>query len=94
LSDANLSYFLGIDSNCTNAQQILAGDRNVSVAGVQLGRGLSAIKEFDAVSWSSSMHNKAGNIALVDGSVHNVSERQFEEQLQQAHHDGIRLLVP
>ena len=68
-SDNNVSYFVGMDANETNAQMVLSGDRNLGVAGVPVAHGLLEVTPKSVVTWSKAMHNMKGNIALADGSV-------------------------
>jgi prepilin-type N-terminal cleavage/methylation domain-containing protein len=68
LSNSNLSYFVGIDANKTNAQMILAGDRNI-INGAPIRNGLLELTTNHPAAWTKEMHVKAGNILLSDGSV-------------------------
>jgi competence protein ComGC len=79
----NVSYFLNANAALTNQQHILAGDRNLALAGSILGPGLSDLTDSYAVSWTkgSESHDHAGNVALVDGSAHQVTTRGLRSLL-------------
>ena len=81
MTEQNLSYFVGIDANALNPQTILTGDRNLTVAGTQLGRGLARITNNNTVGWSRKIHNQQGNIALGDGSAAQMSQAALQRQL-------------
>lgn len=90
LRDTNISYFLCVDAMEHKVSMLLAGDRNISgglarqdcpVAGVkdvaiELGRA-----QIPRVSWSRAIHRRAGNVALGDGSAHQVTPKATRELL-------------
>ena len=77
LTTADISYFLNIDALYTNQSQILLGDRNVALNGSPARPGLLPIPDPNAISWSSDLHVKAGNVALADASVHQITTGHF-----------------
>ena len=63
MSEINLSYFVGIDATVSNPRALLAGDRNLTITNVPVTRGLVTVTDPKTLSWSSSMHKQAGNVA-------------------------------
>ena len=73
LTDANVSYFAGLDADETRPQALLAGDRNLTVNGVEARGGIVEIHPTDQLGWTKAMHRYSGNVALGDGSVQSLS---------------------
>jgi type II secretory pathway pseudopilin PulG len=67
-NNSNISYFVGVDANETNAQMILSGDRNIT-NGTPLNNGLLNLTTNRPAGWTAEMHKNIGNIGLADGSV-------------------------
>ena len=91
-----VSYFIGLDADETRPQTILSGDynldttANVSVFGgtpmVNGATPAAACKQWTGTGtptdqWSASVHQKAGNIGLGDGSSQQVSVSAFQKQV-------------
>ena len=89
----NISYFLNVDAAVRNQAGIFAGDRDLTTNGSLVGPGLRAIPDPSLVDWSSVLHKHGGNLALVDGSVHQVMVHGFRKILEST---GItnRLIIP
>ena len=66
LSDANVSYFAGLDADETRPQALLAGDRNLTINGVEARGDIVEIHPTDQLGWSKAMHRYSGNVALGD----------------------------
>jgi prepilin-type processing-associated H-X9-DG protein len=66
--NANLSYFVGIDADQTNAASILSGDRNIT-NGTALKNGVLEATASAPAAWTSSVHDEKGNLLFADGSV-------------------------
>ena len=92
--DKHISYFYGRDAEEEKPQTILTGDRNIDPDG-----GGNAEVEFTgdaagnatpAASWgpttgqTRTIHNKAGNIGLGDGSAQQVTDQKLKDQLRSA----------
>jgi hypothetical protein len=71
LNNSNLSFFVGIDASETNAAALLSGDHNLT-NGATVKNGLLKLAAGQPIGWTTEMHNKAGNIALSDGSVQQI----------------------
>jgi len=75
-SNANLSYFVGLDATDTNPQMLLLGDRNLTNGPLPPDHILILNTNYP-VGWSDKMHRGQGNIALADGSVQQYSRNRF-----------------
>lgn len=67
-SNSNISYFLGIIPNDTNAMMILSGDRNIT-NGTSIKNGILTLTTNKPAGWTSEFHNRVGNVGMADGSV-------------------------
>jgi prepilin-type N-terminal cleavage/methylation domain-containing protein len=93
LSNSNLSYFVGIDANKTNAQMILAGDRNIT-NGTSIRNGLLELTTNHPAAWTKEMHVKAGNLLLTDGSVLQTSTLALRQTIENTGVATNRLQMP
>jgi hypothetical protein len=92
LTTANISYFLNIDAAITNQNQILAGDRNLAIAGSRVKSGPLQITNAWEVQWTNWLHS-GGNVALIDGSAHQVTTKGLQDVLT-AGGPTNRLIIP
>ena len=77
LTDQNLSYFISVDATAALTNAILAGDRNLQVAGHSVTPGLFTLTTNAAIGWTRDMHKLkrnlvwvgCGNVLFVDGHV-------------------------
>ncbi|MGO8925705.1 MAG: type II secretion system protein [Limisphaerales bacterium] len=67
-SNANLSYFVGLDANETYPSMFLYGDRNLT-NGLPIQEGILYLTPDRPVGFTHELHNCQGNVALADGSV-------------------------
>ena len=85
LTTRNISYFLAMDLNATNANQVLLGDRDVAVNKTQAAPGILRVSDPDAISWAGVIHGRkegvGGNVALIDGSAHQVTSKGLRDLL-------------
>jgi hypothetical protein len=95
-SDANISYFFGLDATESNPQNFLAGDDNLAVGGTPVRPGILNLATNAPVTWTAARHKFAGNIALTDGSVQQTTSAGLNAAL--AHSTTnlpmIRLVIP
>jgi len=92
-SNANLSYFVGFEAREDNPQSILSGDRNIT--GGTLSNGfLRMLTPTSQATWTSEIHNNAGNIGLGDGSVQQVTTVGLQRQLAANTNAVIHLAIP
>ena len=92
-SNANLSYFVGLDADESKPERLLGGDRNIT--GGTLSNGfLRVLTPMSDAGWTSEMHNDAGNIGFSDGSTMQATPRSLQQMLQRNTGEIIRLAIP
>jgi competence protein ComGC len=84
LSDSNISYFVGLDSNTNLPQMWLCGDRNLAVNDSSIKPGLFVFKANKLLSWTTQMHNNKGNLCFDDGSVQQVANANLQRSATNA----------
>ena len=94
LSNANISYFVGLDAKESAPDVLLAGDRNLMTNGVPVGSGLLQLTASRTVGWTVQIHNNAGNAAFGDGHVDSLTNNRLHEQLINSGGSTNRLLIP
>jgi prepilin-type N-terminal cleavage/methylation domain-containing protein/prepilin-type processing-associated H-X9-DG protein len=70
LSDANISYLVGVDARSKDPASLLAADRNVAING-QSTTGLVVVAKDSSVTWAKGNHSSLhkGSILFGDGHV-------------------------
>ena len=91
-SNANLSYFIGLDAREESPQSILAGDRNIS-GGVMTRGSIMVFSNDVTADFTTEMHNKQGNIVLADGSATQATTHMLRRQIK-AGGLPVRLAIP
>jgi prepilin-type N-terminal cleavage/methylation domain-containing protein len=81
LTSLNVSYFLNVDAALSNQNHIIAGDRNLVLAASRVRPGLLRITNLDELQWTNWLHAHGGNVALVDGSAHQVTTKDLRDLL-------------
>lgn len=95
-NNANVSYFVAYEGDEQKPQSMLAGDRNTSgpyndvacnvLGGIwsSLGAGAAPLATRIGIdsSWTTSMHNQAGNLGLGDGSVQQLTTKGLQKQAE------------
>jgi prepilin-type processing-associated H-X9-DG protein len=94
LGPSNVSYFVGLDADETRPQHLLAGDRNLTVNGVEVGGGVVELRTNSMLSWTAAIHQGAGNVLLGDGSVQQITAMRLQEHLRSMTGATNRLLIP
>ncbi len=96
LSDANVSYFVGTDSQDTFPQTFLSGDRHLAHNGQPLKPGLFVLTSNNAsgLSWTADLHGGVGNVLRGDGSVHFMKADRLIEAAKYQDMETNRLAVP
>ena len=74
--NTTVSFFVGIDASKANPQGWLCGDRNIT-NGFASKHSILTLQGGQSLSWTREMHNQCGNVALVDGSVQQLSNRDL-----------------
>jgi len=91
--NSNVSFFVGVDANERDPSGILYGDRNIT-NGMPIRNGLLTLTTNRPTGWTSDIHNKAGNIALADGSVQQVSNSGLQAAVANSGMESTRLQMP
>ena len=94
LSNANVSYFIGMDARDILPNSFLSGDDNFLVDGVPIKPGIQTIATNTLVTWSELRHEKQGNIGLADGSVQGFSSIALKAALKTTGLATNRLAMP
>lgn len=94
LDNTNVSYFLGLDAVLGRPGSLLAGDRNLEVAGRPVPAGRLLLRAGERVGWTKAQHNRCGNIGLADGSVQQVSIAGIQAFLSQQELATNRIVIP
>lgn len=92
LEETNLSYFLSVDALPSSSELFLSGDRNIT-NGTKLVAGLLNVSSNAPAGWNEKIHQKAGNIAISDGSVQQLSINGLKD-FTKAQPDPTRLALP
>ena len=93
-SNANISYFLGLDATEDHPDGWLAGDSNLEVAGQPVQPGLLHLWTNSPAGWTAERHGRCGNLALADGSVQQLTNAKVREMLSQTGMATNRLAIP
>lgn len=93
-NDNHISYFVGVDADNSHPQMMLAGDHNLSIGGNPAGHGLHSVWTNTPLSWVKPVHEGAGNVLLVDGSVQRLPNSNWHSVLIQTGVATNRLAVP
>lgn len=105
-SNANISYFIGLNAGENNPQTILSGDDNFLFNGAPIKSGLCEITSNTPFAWSDTRHvfvrktgwfskikTGYGYIVLADGSAQEISQSGLRQAFQQSDITN-RLAVP
>jgi hypothetical protein len=94
LSNANLSYFIGLNASETEAASWLTGDHNLMLNGKEVGPGIANPTNGQAIGWTSNRHVDSGNLGLADGSVQQLTSRSLTALLATNTPATTRLAIP
>ena len=73
----HISYFVNV-SRSLDDQSVIAGDRNLATNGRPL-TGYGVISDARALTWTKSIHEHGGDVAMVDGSAHQITTRLLQQ---------------
>jgi prepilin-type processing-associated H-X9-DG protein len=93
-TDANVSYFLGVDAGDESPQSFLSGDRNLAADVRPVSKGLFPLTTNMALSWTTAIHGSCGNICFADGSVQLLSSVRLAEAARNQGLASNRLALP
>ncbi len=90
LKDRALSYFVAPEAEQSRVFAHVAGDRNVrgteeqicQVSGI-LDRVITWLNPNTKIYWDGKVHQHAGNMVLMDGSAHQLSQNSLIEQMRE-----------
>jgi prepilin-type N-terminal cleavage/methylation domain-containing protein len=86
VGNENLSYFFGYDADESKPQTILSGDRNmIKNNGTPQSKLEFDSGDYDQAGWHTTIHVRAGNLGLADGSAQQSSEADLKKQVLAAH---------
>ncbi|HTD67378.1 MAG TPA: type II secretion system protein [Candidatus Limnocylindria bacterium] len=83
-----LSYFAGLDADETKPQTILSGDRNITGSKNWNETVVATDGSTPNADWDASIHVRAGNVGLGDGSVQQVNGPALKKQIANANISG------
>jgi len=92
-SDANISYFFGLDITTNDTQRLLGGDDNLAVNDVPARTGILTLWTNSPVAWTAARHKFIGNIGLADGSVQQITTGGLVSAISNAAAPS-RLVIP
>lgn len=72
LSNSNVSYAIGVDADELQPNMILASDNHMTSSLPRVS-SIIELSPSNTVAWTKKLHGGAGNIALADGSVQQVT---------------------
>lgn len=93
LKNETISYFVGIDAKKSDPRGLLLGDRNIT-NGLLLDHTILTLETGQSAGWNSELHNQCGNVALMDGSVQQLSNRNLQRMLKETGVWTNRLALP
>ncbi len=97
LTDANVSYFIGLDATEESPQSILSGDRHLTVDGTDARPGLLTLTATNQLGFSRQLNPQGGNLLFGDGSVQQATPAQlngYPKAALGATNANLRLLIP
>lgn len=83
LSNTNVSFTVGLDSDETLPNSFVASDNHMT-SSLPRVRGIAGLSATNLAGWSQRLHNGGGNFALSDGSVQQATIVTLRQQVTQA----------
>jgi type II secretory pathway pseudopilin PulG len=93
-SDANISYFFGLNVATNDTQMILDGDDNLAVNGARVLPGFLNLRTNGSVTWTKERHHFVGFLGLADGSVQATTSAGLSSALVSSGIVTNRLVIP
>ena len=94
LSDKNVSYFIGLDSEDARPYTLLSGDRNLALTNQCLAPGIFTLTTNMPLAWTTAIHGSKGNVLLADGSVGLCDSARLSRAVVQQELATNRLVIP
>lgn len=93
-SNAQVSYFVGLEAEDIRSNMLLSGDRNIVLNGKRLN-GVVALGTNSPIQWTAEeIHRGEGNIGYADGSVQQFTAAQLQAALAWSGDSTNRLVFP
>ena len=92
--NTNISYFINLDAPEANPQMLLFGDDNFEMGRVPVEAGLLQISTNTPIAWSAARHRHAGNVAMTDGSVQQLTTSGLQQAFQNTGAATNRIAIP
>lgn len=92
-SNANLSYFVGLDVQEHRHPMLLLGDRNIT-NGLVPRRTILHLPPDQPAGWTEAVHRATGHIALADGSVYRTTTTELRSRLRNTGDPTNRVALP
>ncbi len=92
--NANVSYFVGVDSEKKWTDSLLAGDRHLTVGKREIATALVLLTNQSLVAWSQRLHKGYGNVAFGDGRVEQLTSPRLREAVSTTGLATNRLALP
>ncbi|HEY0457160.1 MAG TPA: hypothetical protein VGE41_12350 [Verrucomicrobiae bacterium] len=89
----NLSYFVGLDSNESNVQSILSGDRSLLIDNTNFSGFVTATKDC-TINIAPGIHGDGINICLGDGSAPQMTADMIRTQIRQKNKLPLQFALP
>jgi hypothetical protein len=94
LGNTNLSYFVSRDARQDLPDSVLAGDRNLEVAGRPVAVRQLPLTTNLLIGWTTNQHIRAGNVLLADGAMRQLSSAGFQRFLSHQPLATNRIVIP
>ena len=94
LNNQNVSYFVGVNATQNNPNNILAGDRMLTLNGMPVNPGLVSFTPGSVAGWTKKIHNKQGYVLFSEGSVQQWNSARLDEAMKHTGMGTNRLAIP
>lgn len=92
--NTNISYFINLDAAKANPQMLLFGDDNFEMGGIPVESRLLQVSTNIPIAWSAARHGHAGNVAMTDMSVQQLTTSGLQQAFQDAGATTNRIAIP
>ncbi|HXS67244.1 MAG TPA: type II secretion system protein, partial [Candidatus Polarisedimenticolia bacterium] len=81
-NNERVSFFVGLDARKDDPRSLLFGDRNITNE-ITPDQSIMTLEAGQLAGWNEKMHNRCGNVAAMDGSVHQLSNADLRRMLKE-----------
>jgi hypothetical protein len=89
----NISFFVGVEANKRDPRAWLCGDRNIT-NGTPPDPTILTLETGQSAGWNEQLHDRCGNVAVMDGSVHQLSNADLRRMQREENGWTIRFALP